>query len=244
MTFENTLIRCSSLGCLFTEPRDKKAKEAGELSQTAKTHLVEVYARELWGVEKQVQTKQMQKGTEAEDDAILLKSRLDGVLYEKNQIRESNEWITGHADIVEPDFICDTKCSWDAFSFLPKLIENVDKDYELQLQGYMWLYNRPKAVVSYCLVSTPQNIVEGEKYRLLRSMDVVSEESPEFLRAWEKQKSAYYFDHIPIHLRIINHFVERNQEIIDQIPAKVAKAREFLAQLHERHINHNKLELV
>ena len=241
--FSNVLIRCSSLGCLFTEPQSKADRERGELSKTAKTHLVEVYARELWGVEKQIQTKQMQKGTEAENEAILLLSRVDGTLYEKNEMRVSNDFITGHADIVEDDFICDTKCSWDAFTFLPKLIEGVDKDYELQLQGYLWLYERQRAKIAYCLVSTPQNIVDSEKYRHLRSMDVATEESPEFLRAWAKQSTAYHFDHIEPHLRVICHQVERNDEIIEQIPQKVQKAREFLAQLHEKHINHNKLVL-
>jgi hypothetical protein len=44
MEFYNTLIHCSSIGKLLTEPQLKADKEAGELSKTAKTHLIEVYA--------------------------------------------------------------------------------------------------------------------------------------------------------------------------------------------------------
>ena len=57
-----SLIRSSSLACLFTDPVSKADKEAGILSKTAKSHLIEVYAREIWGVEKDIVTKQMKTG--------------------------------------------------------------------------------------------------------------------------------------------------------------------------------------
>ena len=49
MTFSNTLIHCSSLGYLFTEPREKAKKDAGELSASAKEHLYKVYIEKYWG---------------------------------------------------------------------------------------------------------------------------------------------------------------------------------------------------
>jgi len=235
VNWEKTLIRCSSLGNLFTEPVTKADKEAGLLSKTAKSHLIEVYAREIWGVEKDIVTKQMRKGRAAEEAGITLLSRVDKRLYTKNDERKANEWLTGHADIVEEEEIIDIKLSWDAFTFLPKLIEPLDKDYLYQLQGYMYLWDKPKARISYCLVNTPDNIIEGEKYRLLRSMDVVSEESPEFIEAARKLESNMKFDQIPMQLRVINKFIDRDEEIIEKIPAKVQKAREFLAELHKLH---------
>lgn len=235
--WNNIKIRCSSLSCLFTEPQSKAAKEAGELSQTAKTHLIQIYARELWGVEKDLLTKQMQKGREAEQEAITMLSLLDGTLHLKNEEEAVNEFIRGHADIVEPSRITDTKCSWDAFTFLPKLTEEIDKTYFYQLQGYMWLWDKPSGRVSYLLVDTPENIIQGEKYRLLRSMDVVSEESPEYLREAARLESNMKFSHIPMELRAIHHYVERDEDIIAKIPQKVQKAREFLKELHEKHLS-------
>ena len=41
--FSKTLIRSSSVGYLMTEPQSKAAKDAGELSKTAKSHLLDVY---------------------------------------------------------------------------------------------------------------------------------------------------------------------------------------------------------
>lgn len=234
--FNQTLIRCSSLSCLFTEPQSKEAKLAGELSKTAKTHLVEVYAREIWGVEKDIVTKQMKKGTEAEEEGITLLCEVDKKWHEKNTERKDNEWLTGHADVVEDQLITDIKLSWDAFSFLPKLIEEVDKTYYYQVQGYMMLWDKPKARISYCLVNTPDNIIQGEKYRLLRSMNVVSEESPEYLQAAAKLESNMKFDHIPKPLRVISHYVDRDESVIEKIPSKVAKAREFLQEIFDKHI--------
>lgn len=236
--FSITTIRCSSLGCLFTEPQSKADKEAGKLSKTAQSHLIEVYAQE-YGYEKDVLTKQMKKGIIAEEEGISLVSRLDKQFYTKNEERKTNEWVSGHADIVTESKIIDIKLSWDIFTFLPKLMEDVDKGYFYQLQGYLWLWDLQEAEIAYCLVNTPDNIIEGEKYRLLRSMDVISEESPEFLREAAKLERNMKFDQFPIEQRVIRHKVIRNDEVIAKIPEKVERAREFLEELHERHLSVN-----
>ena len=59
--WDETLIRCSSIGALMTEPKEKAAREAGELSKTAKTHLKSVYIQEKYGRIKDIVTKPMQK---------------------------------------------------------------------------------------------------------------------------------------------------------------------------------------
>ncbi len=57
--FSKTLIRSSSVGYLMTEPQSKAAKDAGELSKTAKSHLLDVYIAEKYGRKRDIQTKQM-----------------------------------------------------------------------------------------------------------------------------------------------------------------------------------------
>lgn len=234
-------IRCSSLADLFTEPQAKADKEAGNLSKTAKAHLIEVYARELWGVEKDLISKQIKKGRESEESAITLLSRIDKQLYVKNDMLADNEWIKGCCDILTDETVDENKCSWDAFTFLPKLVEPVDKDYFAQIQGYLWLYNRQRGRLRYTLVDTPDFLIEGEKYRLLRSMNVVSEESPEFVAAARKLESNMRFSHIPIQHRVISHEIPRDEEFLAKIPGKVTKAREFLKELHEKHMMQNNI---
>jgi hypothetical protein len=241
--FSKVLIRGSSLSCLFTEPKDKVDRLAGRLSKTAKTHLQSVYISLLWGVEKDITTKQMTKGLDGEEDGITLLSRLDKKFYSKNQERKSNDYVTGHADIVH-DFIDDLKLSWDAFTFIVNLTEPLSEVYEAQIQTYLWLWDMEVGRVRFALIDTPQSIVEGEKYRLLRSMDVATEEAPEFKRAWEKRQKNYTFSHIPIEHRVITKEVRRDNDFIGQIPEKVEKAREYLTELHELHMNHNKAVLV
>jgi hypothetical protein len=241
--FSKTLIRCYSLGYLFTEPKSKADKDAGNLSATAKAHLIEVYASKKWGIDVELTVKAVKKGLLCEEDAITTISRLDKKLYIKNDERKENEWISGLCDIDnEPDDeIIDTKVSLDALSFLSNLVTPVDKNHEIQLNGYMWLWNRKKARVSHVLVDTPDSLIEGEKYALLRSMDVVSEESEAFKKAWERRLTNLKFNHLPIEERVINFHLYRNEEIIQQIPGKVAKAREFLAELSSLHaVNYKK----
>ncbi len=239
MNFSNVLIRCSSLSCLFTEPKSKADKDAGELSKTAKSHLIEVYAGVLWGVERDILTKAMKKGVEAEEDGITLLSRVDKIMYEKNKEREANQYLTGHPDIIEENRITDLKLSWDAFTFLPKMMEEMDDMYFYQLQGYMWLFGKDKGRISYALVDTPESIINGEKYRLLKNMDVISDLSPEYVKASERLERSMKFSHIDPKLRIIHQYCDRDEEVIAKIPQKVEKARQFLADLYQKHISQN-----
>lgn len=234
-------IRCSSLSVLFTEPRDAAAKKAGELSKTAKTHLYKVYIKALWGKDRDITTKYTEKGKLCQEDATTLLSLLDKAFYTTNKVRKSNEWITGECDIELPEEIQDVKCSWDAESFAPNIMESISDEHNYQLQGYMWLWDKPKAKVRHCLVSAPPKILMDEKYRLLRQMDVATEESPEFVNAWKELEFNLTFDEIPPEHRVIDKIVYRDESIISQIPDKVQKAREYLKELNDKHMNHAKI---
>ena len=214
MNFNSTLIHCSSLGYLFTEPREKAKKESGELSASAKEHLYKVYIEQYWGRKRQLSNKQVRKGLICEPQSIQLISLLDGVLYEKNEVTESNDYIVGTADIVTETHIQDVKSSYDAETFIPMLLEPLEKMYEIQMQGYLWLYNKPEALVRRCLISTPQEIVEEEKYYLLKSMNVATEENPEYKRRSAELEHNLTFEEIPLEEREITHIVPRNEQII------------------------------
>lgn len=239
--WDKFVCRCSALGALFTEPKLKSEKDAGELSATAKAYLIKVYIEEYWGRRKDISTKQMQKGILCEPELIKLLSEIDGFPYEKNTERKTNEWITGEADIVCDEGIIDGKASWDAETFLPNLLlkmkkeVKIDKDYYCQLQGYMWLYEKKQAKLSYGLVNAPESIINQERYWLLSSMDVATEESPEFKIAEMELVKNMTFDDISPKERIISFDVERDEDLISQVPGKVTKAREFLKEFHKLH---------
>jgi hypothetical protein len=239
MNWNETLIRCSALYCLFTEPKSKEDKLAGRLSETAKTYLNKIYVEELWGKRREITTKQMEKGNLCEPEGIAIISMLDGVEYTKNEERKSDDYITGEADIVAEDCIHDIKCCWDAESFIPNLTDGINKADFYQAQGYMRLWNKPQARVRKCLISAPIEILKKELYYLFNKMGG-TEESPEYIMAAADVNFNLTFDEIPIEHRVIDIIVERDAEIIAAIPSKVAKAREYLAELHEIHMSLNK----
>jgi len=245
MNWNEVLIRCSSLGNLMTEPKEKAAKDAGELSKTAKSHLKKVYAKEKYGREQDIITKQMQKGTEVEEESITLLSRVLKKMLYKNDQRLSNNFITGLPDIYdgksiyESEEITDIKSSYDLFTFLPNIGEPLDRDYYYQLQGYMALSGAKRACIAYCLVDTPEHIIDSEKWKLFKAMDVISEESPEFIKEASKIEKNMRFGDIPKEERILLFPVERDEEAIAKIYEKVVKARIFLAEFEQAHLNFN-----
>jgi hypothetical protein len=240
MNWNETLIRASSVGYLMTEPVTKADKEAGLLSKTAQKHLIEVYIAEKYGRKRDIQTKQMKKGVEAEQDSIDLLSMYFKLPFNKNEERFKNDFITGLPDIINDDTIIDIKSSYDLWTFLGNIPDKLDNLYYWQMQSYMWLTGTKNAIIAYCLVNTPENIIQQEKYYLLKKMDVISEESPEFIKEAMKIEFNMTFDDISIDERILTFNISRSEDDILRIENKVLKARTFLQELEQTHLNFNK----
>jgi hypothetical protein len=239
MNWNETLIRASSVGYLMTEPVTKADKEAGVLSKTAQKHLIEVYIAEKYGRKRDIQTKQMKKGIEAEQDSIDLLSMYLKLPFSKNEERFKNDFITGLPDIINGDTIIDIKSSYDLWTFLGNIPDKLDNLYYWQMQSYMWLTGTIKATIAYCLVNTPESIIQQEKFYLLKKMDVISEESPEFIKEAMKVEFNMTFDDISINERILTFNVNRSEDDILRIENKVLKARTFLQELEQTHLNFN-----
>jgi len=239
MNWNETLIRASSVGYLMTEPVTKADKEAGVLSKTAQKHLIEVYIAEKYGRKRDIQTKQMKKGIEAEQDSIDLLSMYLKLPFSKNEERFKNDFITGLPDIINGDTIIDIKSSYDLWTFLGNIPDKLDNLYYWQMQSYMWLTGTRSATIAYCLVNTPESIIQQEKYYLLKKMDVISEESPEFIKEAMKIEFNMTFDDISINERILTFNVNRSEDDILRIEHKVLKARTFLQELEQTHLNFN-----
>lgn len=243
MNFNKTLIRSSSVGYLMTEPVTKADKEAGILSKTAKSHLIEIYIKEKYGRTKDVQTKQMRKGVEVEDDAIALLAQSLGRPLSKNTERFSNDFITGHPDVLDLTEtglkVWDVKSSYDLFTFLGNIPDKLNSQYYWQLQSYMWLTGATESCIAYCLINTPFGIIEQEKKSLLYKMNVISEESPEYVLEASKLELNMMFDDIDQKERLLLFPIQRSDEDIELIKDKVLKARLFLESIEETHLNFN-----
>lgn len=241
--FENTKFRASSWGNLLSEPVSKADKESGKLSLTCQKELIKIYNREMYGRVKDITTKQMDKGIQAEDDSINLFSRVEGEIYFKNEENIQNEWFTGTPDLFLLDDdgtigkVFDIKTSWEIDSFMPKLIDTPDKGYEAQLNCYYDLTGAKSGAIVYALVSAPINIVDSEKKSLLWKMNVISEESPEYKKACSELEKLMIYDDIDYRERIIKVEVPRNDELIQKMKDKVPILRVWLQSFHEKHMS-------
>jgi len=154
------LIRCSSLKLLMTKP-----KSGTGLSETAKSLVKDLAKEAVFGVRKKITSKPIEKGVRCEQDSIDLLNMFLFSRYNKHVGRVSNNYITGECDILTSDTVRDIKTSWSIDTF-PFFADDIPNEYEWQMRGYMWLYNRDNAIVDFCLVDTPEDLIGYEQPEL------------------------------------------------------------------------------
>jgi hypothetical protein len=240
MDTSKVLFRCSALGKLMTEPKLKVDKEKGNLSEGAKSYVVEVYVTEKYKRHQDFTSKYLEKGLMVEEDSITLYSRIKKEFFQKNEDLLKNEFIKGTPDIFvgetihNAEVIIDIKSSWDIFTFFKNYTKDVKSDYYWQLQGYMALTGAKKSRLAYCLVNTPQILIDDEKRRLMYKMNVATDENEHFKNACDEMDFSMIYDDIPFKNRLLEFEIDRDDEAIQKIYTNVAKAREFLFNLDKQ----------
>jgi hypothetical protein len=209
----------------MTSPRTK-----GELlSQTAKTYIEEQVLSAKYGVIKTFSSRYTDKGNLVEDEAIDMASNaLElGFLY-KNHEHFENEFLTGTPDVNTNDILLDVKSSWDATTFPFFATEIPTKDYYFQLQGYLELTGKTEALLVYCLVNTPADMIEDEIRRAHWAARLI-DESQELRDEVLKRHS---FDHIPDNRRVKVFKVEKDEQVVNEIKERVELCREYYETLY------------
>lgn len=206
------------------------------LSKSAKSFLVRRYVVEKYYRDSEATPLQMIKGSRVEIDSLDFLCGIIGTKYKKNKRKYSNEFLHGTPDVVEKNLVLEIKNSWDIFTFLNNVKQDVNTQYYWQLQGYMAITAREYAELVYCLISTPDEIIEEEYQRIvLRNPSIPSDK-----KFNKKLRDGLYFnmrfDDIPKEERILRFTVERNDDDIDRIHKKIGQAREFLQEFQERHL--------
>jgi len=199
------LFRCSSVGKLMTEPKSKSEV----LSQGAKTHVRELVAQAIFGVDFEVSGKQLEKGNLCEPDSIALLNRVRGLALVKNAERRTNGLITGECDLFDAPRRRghDLKTARSIATF-PIVVESCeDRLYEWQMRGYMALWDADEWEVNYCLVNTPDHLIGYEP------------------------QSLHFVDHIPAHMRVTTWRITRDAAKEAAIAEKVRAARDYYAQV-------------
>jgi len=224
---DEILFRASSVGLLMTEPRSKSET----ISESTKTHLVDVFVSKKYGRNTDISNRYTNKGLQVEEDSITLFSRMTKTFYKKNESRISNEFICGTPDLYQGDsienaeLIIDIKSSWDIFTFFRSANDSLNKRYYWQLQAYMALTGATKSKLVYCLINTPDAMLQDEKRRLMYKMNVISELDKDYNDACDEIDRLGIYDDIPMSERFFEIEVLRNDIDIEKLYNKVKECR-------------------
>lgn len=205
------------------------------LSKTAKTFLIRRYVIEKYYRDYEATPLQLVKGIKAETNSLQFYCSVTGEKHKKNKKKYENDFLIGTPDVVEGDLVIEVKSSWDIFTYLKNVNNDVNIQYYWQLQGYLSITGKKNAELVYCLVSTPDEIIEEEYARIFAKNPSISDTN----KRKELYDSLYFnmrFDDIPKEERILRFTVERNDRDIDRIHKKVKQCREFLLEFQERHL--------
>lgn len=294
MDFSKLLFRCSSLGHLMSETREKsnldkykdavalKAKLIEEhaamsefnkdgktqsanwikkkeailkadalmrelelikdeitLSEGAKTHLVDLYVSITTGRNTDIENKYIKKGLAVEEDAITLYSRIKKQMFTKNEEHLKNDFIMGTPDIwygesiFKADEVPDIKSSWDVYTFYRTFSKQLHNLYFWQSIGYQWLTGARKGSIAYCLVNTPEPLIEAEIKKIWYKMGQPLENDKTFIEAQDEIRKSMTYDDIDYRKRLLEYNVEWSDEYPEKIKKYVIAGRKYLAQLHE-----------
>lgn len=294
MDFSKQLFRCSSLGYIMSEPKEKsnleKWEDAGfsynkkvkeimllsdkavkgkekmqvqidklktqietlepikdipNLSETCKTHLCDIYTLVKYGRTEDIKSKYMEKGLHMEEDAITLYSLVTGNYHEKCTEYMFNEYIDGHMDFPSTDdFINDTKVNWSIFQFNRVKAKPIKPLYDWQLKGYCWLWKKTKGRLIYCLLDTPEHLIESEQTKLMYELfgnkinyDYSSDElKAQYKEACKEIRYNHTYDDIPEKERVVIFENELTEYDVERIKKRVEDCRWFLNQLEQNKI--------
>ncbi len=195
----------------------------------------------------------MDKGNECEEDSITALSRVTKRLFKKNDVRLTNEWITGEPDLFignsinDAEETIDTKTSWSLHTFLRAKHKPLEKAYYWQGQCYMMLTGAKKHTDAYCLVNGTAKAIMDEKRVLSYSYSIIDEEPQEYVDSCKQIEINHIFDlelfrkhnpffefhndvnkwtyDIPLADRVFTFSFDRNNEEIENIKTRCNAAK-------------------
>jgi hypothetical protein len=225
---------------------EKTKNDELPLSEGAKTFLAKLYAAEKygkWSNFKDRGNKYTSKGKSVEEEAITMISRLDRILYVKNEERINNDFISGVPDILVGNsydsirYVIDIKSPYDIETFICNLGKPLNLQYDWQIQSYIWLTGAEKGEVSYCLVDTPDYLLQSEARRLFDRIGCVTEDDPEYLEALDQLNRNLTFGDMPIQDRRLKFIVERDEDKHQKIAKRVEQSRLYLQEIEKLHLD-------
>ena len=178
------------------EERDElemKAMLSDDLSEGAKTYIEEMVDEMVYGYKTSISSREMTKGTNAEDESIDVYNRLFFRSYHKlsefDDHYELKHGISiGHPDIVDKDMmkVIDIKSPWSKKT-MPKTVKKAEKKvreagYDWQVKHYLYMLTKmtgnmwTDGEVAYVLSNTPEELIPDNEADSLHYMDDLADE--------------------------------------------------------------------
>lgn len=211
----------------------QKKKAGFQFGKTALSFISEQWLADKYGYKTIMVTKETMKGQMCEQDSIeLVQQVVGGPFRLKCKERKYDDHHTGICDIDLPtiDTVEDLKTSWDMMTFLK--VEEPPELYFAQGQVYMRLYKRSKFVLRYCLVPTPDELIEKELRKYLYMFGGEAD-NPHYIEIEEQM----YWNHkygvleIPEEERVKSFHFERDDKYIQDLQNRVELARDVYDNL-------------
>lgn len=251
---DEILFRASRNGQVMTESRTK-----GEvLGATTLSLLKTIYRELMFDRHYEFSSKYTEKGKLVEESGITLYSRVKKRFLTKNELNLKNQFVSGTPDtFVGKDIMttkegADIKCSWDLTTF-PFPTDKLDKSYYWQNITYMALTGADIWHTAFCLINTPSGMIDDEKRKWQYKLGVIDPDADptfkekckeiernmifdlgEFREAYpfyplEWDDADWTFD-IPMHQRVVEFTVHRDNEEIKSLYQKIALCRQWMRE--------------
>ena len=180
------------------------------LSQTGISSVELTIKQLVYGYVNVLDNKYVNKGNQMEDKAIKFLADFNGEKYSKNKNFYENDFICGTPDIIHGNKIIDIKCSWSKNTFPIFQSDAHNVAYEYQMRGYRMLTGCDSAEVTYCLMTTPDELRGYEPFDL------------------------HNMEGLDPALRITTITYERDLEIEKQIIEKAKIARQYATEYYNK----------
>ncbi len=251
INWNNVKFRASSWGDLMSEPKSAEDKKAGKLGLTCQKELLRIYRKVKYDWdEDDITTQAMEKGTIVQPESIEMYSRVRGEFFNENTEPLENEWFKGTPDVFLGEAIIgakqvdDMKNAFILSTYTEKMVESLTPSQKCQLNVYYDLTGAIGGNIVHALMSLPPEMFKEECDRLLWRMSnkglAATEYSPAYLDEVEKLKKKFIYDHYPEEERIFIMPVQRDEELIEKMKAKVPVFRQWLSDWEKKRTNSNK----
>lgn len=213
-------------------------------------YLMEWYSWKVFGkiaVDKEsMEMVPTEKGKKVEAASIILLSKVEGKLYQKNDQRIENDFLCGEPDVYEGEDIMaatavtDMKNSLDYPKFLKQINTPLENKYIKQVKGYGNITGAQDLSITRTLVSFPDEMIMDYQDRIARKMGIIDRETRSFQEIWQQWEQSMLFDDIPMNLRVhktkVNPFTAEEQTFLYD---RVKYCRDWLWKFHETYSQFN-----